>query len=101
MLPVACLAMSRSACSSAWMPSCSASQRRRATIWLILIVALIVAGTLAYRAIEESGPKVVILFESAEGLEAGKSKVKYRDVEFGTVDLIQLHDQYYWAEDLA
>jgi paraquat-inducible protein B len=61
-------------------------------IWLIPIVALIVAGTLAYRAIEERGPKVVILFESAEGLEAGKSKVKYRDVEFGTVDLIQLHD---------
>jgi len=61
-------------------------------IWLIPIVALIVAGTLAYRAIQERGPKVVILFKSAEGLEAGKSKVKYRDVEIGTVDLIQLRD---------
>ena len=61
-------------------------------IWLIPIVALIVAGVLAYQAIQERGPKVMILFESAEGLEAGKSKVKYRDVEIGTVDLIQLHD---------
>ncbi len=61
-------------------------------IWLIPIVALIVAGILAYQAIQERGPKVMILFESAEGLVAGKSKVKYRDVEIGTVDLIQLHD---------
>ena len=61
-------------------------------IWLIPIVALIVAGYLAYQAIQERGPQVVILFESAEGLEAGKSKVKYREVEIGTVDLIRLHD---------
>ena len=61
-------------------------------IWLIPIVALIVAGVLAYQAIQERGPQVVILFESAEGLEAGKSKVKYREVEVGTVDLIRLHD---------
>jgi paraquat-inducible protein B len=61
-------------------------------IWLIPIVALIVAGVLAYQAIQERGPQVVILFESAQGLEAGKSKVKYRDVEIGTVDLIGLHD---------
>jgi len=61
-------------------------------IWLIPIVALIVAGALAYQAIQERGPKVVILFETAEGLEAGKSKVKYREVEVGTVDLIRLQD---------
>jgi len=61
-------------------------------IWLIPIVALIVAGYLAYEAIQERGPQVVILFESAEGLEAGKSKVKYREVEIGTVDLVRLHD---------
>ena len=62
-------------------------------IWLIPIVALIVAGVLAYQAIQERGPKVVIVFESAEGLEAGKSKVKYREVEIGTVDLIRLQDR--------
>ena len=61
-------------------------------IWLIPIVALIVAGYLAYEAIQERGPQVVVLFESAEGLTAGKSKVKYREVEVGTVDLIQIRD---------
>jgi paraquat-inducible protein B len=61
-------------------------------IWLIPLVALLVAGGLAYRAIQERGPQVVILFESGEGLEAGKSKVKFRDVEIGTVDLVRIRD---------
>ena len=61
-------------------------------IWLIPIVAVIVAATLAYEAIQSRGPQIVVLFKSAEGLEAGKSKVKYREVEIGTVDLIRLRD---------
>lgn len=61
-------------------------------IWLIPLVAIVVAAGLAYRTVQERGPKVVILFESAEGLEAGKSKVKYRDVEIGTIDEIRLRD---------
>ncbi|TDJ04597.1 MAG: MCE family protein, partial [Deltaproteobacteria bacterium] len=68
------------------------SGRRISPIWLIPIVALIVAGSLAYQAIQNRGPRIVILFESAEGLEAGKSKVKYLEVEIGTVDLVQVHD---------
>jgi paraquat-inducible protein B len=61
-------------------------------IWLIPIVAVIVAATLAYEAIQSRGPEIVVLFESAEGLEAGKSKVKYHEVEIGTVDLIRIRD---------
>ncbi len=68
------------------------SGRRISPIWLIPIVAVIVAGSLAYQSIQNRGPKIVILFESAEGLEAGKSKVKYLEVEIGTVDLIHIHD---------
>ncbi len=68
------------------------SGRRISPIWLIPIVAVIVAGSLAYQSIQNRGPQIVILFESAEGLEAGKSKVKYLEVEIGTVDLIQIHD---------
>jgi len=60
-------------------------------IWLIPIVALIVAAVLAYEAIQSRGPEIVIFFETAEGLEAGKSKVKYREVEIGTVELIRVH----------
>jgi paraquat-inducible protein B len=61
-------------------------KRSFSPIWIIPIVVVIVAASFAYRAIQEEGPKVVVLFDSAEGLTAGKSKVKYRDVEIGDVD---------------
>jgi paraquat-inducible protein B len=61
-------------------------------IWLIPIIVAVVAASLAYEAIQERGAKVVILFESAEGLTAGKSVVKYRDVEIGSVDQISFRD---------
>ena len=67
-------------------------RRRISPIWLIPIVAVGVGASLAYEAIQNRGPQVVILFESAEGLEAGKSKVRYRDVDVGSVDLIRFRD---------
>ena len=64
-------------------------KRKISPIWIIPILVLIVAASFAYRAIEERGVKIVVLFDSAEGLTAGKSTVKYRDVEIGSVDLVQ------------
>jgi paraquat-inducible protein B len=64
-------------------------RRHLSPIWIIPILVLVVAASFAYRAIQERGIKVVVLFESAEGLTAGKSKFKYRDVELGTVDQIE------------
>jgi paraquat-inducible protein B len=69
-----------------------AKRRGLSIVWLIPIVALLVAGGMAYRAIQERGPKVVVVFESGEGLNAGKSVVKYREVDIGTVDLIRIRD---------
>ena len=66
------------------------SGRGISPIWLIPVVAVLVAITLAVQAVRDRGVEVTILFESAEGLEAGKSKVKYRDVEIGTVDDVEL-----------
>ncbi|MEJ2221893.1 MAG: MlaD family protein [Desulfobacterales bacterium] len=39
--------------------------------------------------LSEKGPVVTISFESAEGLEAGKTKVKYKDVNIGQVETIR------------
>jgi len=67
-------------------------RRRLSAIWLIPAVVAVVAGTLAYRAILDRGPQVVVVFESAEGLKAGKSKVQYREVEVGSVDEVKVRD---------
>ena len=54
-------------------------------IWIIPIVAAIIGGVLAVKAYLQKGPTITITFKTGEGLEAGKTKIKYRDVEIGTV----------------
>ena len=68
------------------------SARRFPLIWLIPLVALLVAGYLAYQAIAARGPTITLSFKSAEGLKAGQTKVRHKAVELGTVDTIQLSD---------
>ena len=66
-------------------------QRKRqiSIVWLVPVVAMLIGGWLAYKGLSEKGPTVTISFESAEGLEAGKTKLKYKDVEFGQVETIR------------
>lgn len=64
-------------------------------IWLIPLVAALIGGWLAVRAIMERGPTITISFKTAEGLEAGKTKLKYKDVDIGLVKSITL------SEDLS
>jgi paraquat-inducible protein B len=59
-------------------------------VWLIPIVAALIAAGLAVKAITEKGPTITISFSSAEGLEAGKTRIKYKDVDVGKVKHIQL-----------
>src|SRR5437016_3353809 len=64
-----------------WLPS---------LVWLIPIVAAVVGLTLVAKILMERGPVITVTFRTAEGLEAGKTKVKYKDVEIGTVEAIRL-----------
>ena len=59
-------------------------------IWLIPLTAALVGGWLTVRAVLERGPVVTITFESAEGLEAGKTQISYKDVKIGLVKKISL-----------
>jgi len=59
-------------------------------VWVVPLVAILIGGWLAYKAITEKGPTITITFENAEGLEAGKTKIKYKDVEVGQVVSITL-----------
>ena len=57
-------------------------------VWLVPVVAALIGGWLVYKAISEKGPTITITFETAEGLEAGKTKIKYKEVEVGQVQSI-------------
>jgi paraquat-inducible protein B len=61
-------------------------------VWLIPIVAALVGGWLAYKTISESGPTITITFEDASGLEAGKTKIKYKSVTVGQVETVEIED---------
>ncbi|MDR4493964.1 MAG: intermembrane transport protein PqiB [Nitrospirales bacterium] len=63
-------------------------------VWLVPIVAALIGGWLVVKGIMEKGPTITITFKTAEGLEAGKTKVKYKNVDIGEVKQISL------AEDL-
>jgi paraquat-inducible protein B len=67
-----------------------ASRRRPSIVWLIPLVAALVGAFVAWRAYSERGPLIEIAFETAEGLEAGKTRIKYKDVEVGLVEEIRL-----------
>jgi paraquat-inducible protein B len=68
-----------------WMPS---------LIWLIPVVAALVGLFLVARILIDRGPEIVLTFKTAEGLEAGKTAVKYKDVQIGVVQSLRLaHDR--------
>jgi paraquat-inducible protein B len=73
------------------VPTAVVTHRRSISIvWLVPLVAALVGGWLVYRAITERGVSITIQFESAEGLEAGKTKIRFKDVEVGLVTAIDL-----------
>jgi paraquat-inducible protein B len=63
-------------------------------IWLVPVVAALVGLSLVIHDWLQAGPNITITFQTAEGLEAGKTLVKYKNVVIGKVTRIQLsHDR--------
>ena len=65
---------------------------RVSIVWLIPLLAALIGGWLAYKTLTERGPLITISFRTAEGLEVGKTLVKFRDIEIGKVEAIDVTD---------
>ncbi len=61
-------------------------------VWIIPLVAALLGAWLAYKTISEAGPTITITFNNGEGLEAGKTKIKYKSVEIGTVETVRISE---------
>ncbi|HVI88573.1 MAG TPA: MlaD family protein [Dongiaceae bacterium] len=59
--------------------------RRFPIIWLIPVIAIAIGAWLAWDTLSKEGPTITISFESAEGLQAGQSQLRFKDIVFGTV----------------
>ena len=59
-------------------------------IWLVPALAALVALSLVVNAWLQAGPQITISLQSAEGLDPGKTPVKYKSVVIGRVHKIRL-----------
>ncbi|GGY36715.1 PqiB family protein [Pseudoduganella albidiflava] len=66
---------------SRWLPS---------LIWLIPVLAAVIGATQVVNWMTSRGPTITVSFATGEGLEAGKTKVKYKDVDIGEVVAVTL-----------
>jgi paraquat-inducible protein B len=64
--------------------------RRISVIWVIPLVAVAIGGWLAWDTLSKEGPTIRISFDGGEGLQAGQSQLKYRDIVLGTVKSLEL-----------
>jgi paraquat-inducible protein B len=86
------------------LPQAAAVPPKRArvsVIWIIPILAALVAIGIAVQRILSEGPTIVIVFTAAEGIEAGKTFIKYKDVNIGQVKAIRLTNDYAKVEITA
>jgi paraquat-inducible protein B len=67
---------------------------RLSPVWIVPIAAAVVGVWVAVTRIMSEGPTITIVFRTAEGLEAGKTKVRYNGVDVGTVKSIRLSDDH-------
>ena len=70
------------------------ARRRPSLVWLVPLFAALVGAWVAVTRILAEGPEITIVFPSAEGLEAGKTKIRYNGVDVGTLSTIRLTDDH-------
>jgi paraquat-inducible protein B len=67
---------------------------RLPVVWIVPIVAALVGVGIVVQKYLNEGPTIRIIFPSAEGIEAEKTLIKYKDVEIGKVTHVNLTDNH-------
>jgi paraquat-inducible protein B len=70
------------------------SRTRISVVWVVPILAALMAIWVWVAKVRSEGPSITIVFDTAEGLEAGKTKVHYNGVDVGTLTTIRLSDDH-------
>ncbi len=63
-------------------------------VWLIPLLTALIGGWLIYKTISEKGPALSISFMHAEGIEVGKTRIKYKNLDIGVVEGLRFSDDF-------
>ena len=77
------------------------SRQRISVVWIVPILAAVVAIGIAIQRIMSEGPTITIVFKAAQGVEAGKTFIKYKDVNIGQVTAVKLSSDHAKVEVTA
>nr|WP_086939340.1 intermembrane transport protein PqiB [Thaumasiovibrio occultus] len=70
------------------------SLKQISSIWIIPILALVMAGWMLYQHISTQGETITLYMENAEGIEAGKTEIRALNVKVGVITNIELNKDY-------
>jgi paraquat-inducible protein B len=79
------------------VPEATNVPRKRArvpVVWIVPIVAALVGVGIVVRQYLNEGPTIRISFRAAEGIEPGKTSIKYKDVDIGKVTEVVLSKDF-------
>jgi paraquat-inducible protein B len=73
-------------------PARRSLMERVSVVWLVPLGALALALALAWQAYSDRGEVIVISFENGSGIAAGETRLKFRDIDVGTVERVDFND---------
>ena len=73
-------------------PAVVKAKRKVSMIWLLPLITFLIGAGLVLHAWQNRGIQIKVEFQSAEGVEANKTKVRYRSVDVGQVKAIRFTD---------
>lgn len=59
------------------------TKRRISPFWLLPVIALMIAGWLIWTSYEDRGSTVTIDFQTADGIVAGRTPVRFQGLRWG------------------
>ncbi|MGG4607981.1 intermembrane transport protein PqiB [Providencia sp. Me31A] len=63
-------------------------------VWVIPIITVLLGAWILFYHFSNQGPEVTLITYNAEGIEAGKTKIKSRSVDIGVVESVTLDDNF-------
>lgn len=67
--------------------------RKVSKLWFLPVIALLIGAWMIYYQVSNKGSLIKIHFVSAQGIEAGKTKIKFLNVNIGDVKKVELNEE--------